>query len=108
LPRRPWRAIAVIVAVLGLIGWNWLNDDQPEPVRSVDTTAIDTSYGNDDLDQSCGPGQYYNVDGDCISGPVHAVSPPPGASAQCFDGTYSFSEHRQGTCSHHGGVSSWL
>jgi hypothetical protein len=29
---------------------------------------------------------------------------PPDASAHCADGTYSFSEHRSGTCSHHGGV----
>jgi hypothetical protein len=33
---------------------------------------------------------------------------PAGASAKCRDGTYSFSQHRRGTCSHHGGVSSWL
>ena len=33
---------------------------------------------------------------------------PSGASAICQDGTYSFSQHRQGTCSHHGGVAKWL
>jgi hypothetical protein len=33
---------------------------------------------------------------------------PPGASAQCRDGTYSFSHHRRGTCSHHSGVRRWL
>jgi hypothetical protein len=32
--------------------------------------------------------------------PIH----PGGATAQCNDGTYSYSAHRQGTCSHHGGV----
>lgn len=26
----------------------------------------------------------------------------------CRDGTYSFSQHRAGTCSHHGGVARWL
>jgi hypothetical protein len=31
-----------------------------------------------------------------------------GATAQCRDGSYSFSEHHRGTCSHHGGVASWL
>ena len=31
-----------------------------------------------------------------------------GASAICRDGTYSYSQHRQGTCSHHGGVAQWL
>jgi len=34
--------------------------------------------------------------------------PPEGATAQCADGTYSFSQSRRGTCSHHGGVSRWL
>lgn len=35
-------------------------------------------------------------------------SPPPGATAKCRDGTYSFSQHHSGTCSHHGGVAQWL
>lgn len=33
---------------------------------------------------------------------------PPGATAQCRDGTYSYSHHHSGTCSHHGGVARWL
>ena len=33
---------------------------------------------------------------------------PPGATALCVDGTYSFSQHHSGTCSHHGGVAKWL
>ncbi|MCP2336054.1 DUF3761 domain-containing protein [Actinomadura rupiterrae] len=33
---------------------------------------------------------------------------PSGATALCRDGTYSFSAHRRGTCSHHGGVAQWL
>lgn len=37
-----------------------------------------------------------------------APSHPSGASAQCYDGTYSYSQHRSGTCSHHGGVAQWL
>ncbi|MBP2405955.1 DUF3761 domain-containing protein [Streptomyces syringium] len=31
-----------------------------------------------------------------------------GASALCNDGSYSYSAHRRGTCSHHGGVAQWL
>ena len=34
--------------------------------------------------------------------------PPQGATALCRDGTYSFSQSRRGTCSHHGGVAQWL
>lgn len=33
---------------------------------------------------------------------------PVGATAQCRDGTYSYSQHRSGTCSDHGGVATWL
>lgn len=33
---------------------------------------------------------------------------PAGATAICVDGTYSYSQHRSGTCSHHGGVTQWL
>jgi hypothetical protein len=39
---------------------------------------------------------------------VRADAAPPGATARCRDGTYSFSQHRSGTCSHHGGVAEWL
>jgi hypothetical protein len=31
-----------------------------------------------------------------------------GATAKCYDGSYSYSAHRQGTCSHHHGVAEWL
>jgi hypothetical protein len=39
-----------------------------------------------------------------------AVSPAPvsGASARCRDGSLSYSAHRRGTCSDHGGVAAWL
>lgn len=57
---------------------------------------------------ACDGNSYTNVDGDCIHRPEAAPSAPSGASAQCGDGTYSFSVHRQGTCSRHGGVSKWL
>ncbi|WP_079017311.1 DUF3761 domain-containing protein [Mycobacterium tuberculosis] len=51
------------------------------------------------------------MDGQCIPAP-RQVPPgsgaPPGATAICRDGSYSFSTHRSGTCSRHGGVLSWL
>ena len=51
---------------------------------------------------------YTNVRGHRVHRPVHARQAPRGATARCRDGTYSFSENHRGTCSHHGGVSSWL
>ena len=40
--------------------------------------------------------------------PAAVKDPPPGATALCKDGTYSYSATRSGTCSHHGGVAVWL
>jgi hypothetical protein len=57
---------------------------------------------------ACGADEYRNVDGVCVHRPVAAPGPPAGATAKCKDGTYSFSQHRSGTCSGHGGVAVWL
>lgn len=53
-------------------------------------------------------GTYRNRDGQTVPRPENCSSAPSGATAQCRDGTYSFSMHRTGTCSHHGGVAKWL
>lgn len=57
---------------------------------------------------TCLNGTYINSFGNTVCRPEQAPSIPPGASAICGDGTYSFSQSRRGTCSHHGGVSQWL
>lgn len=49
-----------------------------------------------------------NSTGNQVQSPVYSDSVPSGATARCSDGTYSFSQSRRGTCSHHGGVSQWL
>lgn len=46
------------------------------------------------------PGKYADFE--------QVINAPRGASALCKDGTYSFSQSRRGTCSHHGGVAQWL
>jgi Protein of unknown function (DUF3761) len=52
---------------------------------------------------------YTNSNGDRVHSPAYSPSAVPGgATAVCRDGTYSFSQHRSGTCSHHGGVAKWL
>lgn len=53
------------------------------------------------------PNYYINSSGNKIQSPTKYDSAPSGASARCRDGTYSFSQHRSGTCSHHGGVAEW-
>ncbi|WP_330184777.1 DUF3761 domain-containing protein [Nocardia sp. NBC_01503] len=70
----------------------------PQPVPQAATEPV----------ISCGSGHYVNSNAVCVPDPVAAPSAPSGATARCGDGTYSFSQNRSGTCSHHGGVQRWL
>jgi hypothetical protein len=56
----------------------------------------------------CPNGTYENSAGNVVCKPYESPTQPAGATAKCADGTYSFSESRSGTCSHHGGVAVWL
>jgi hypothetical protein len=86
----------------------------PKPVVSSETVvtpatpAVKTT--TDTQESGLSNNNYYtNVDGQSIHSPAYSNSgAPTGASAECRDGTYSFSTHHSGTCSHHGGVASWL
>jgi hypothetical protein len=55
---------------------------------------------------------YWSEDGHCVLRPIDTGTgdndPPPGATARCEDGAYSFSHTPRGTCSYHGGVDKWL
>ncbi|MGW4519748.1 DUF3761 domain-containing protein [Amycolatopsis sp. NPDC004378] len=53
----------------------------------------------------CGADYYVNSSGNCVHRPSDN---PSGATALCKDGSYSYSQHRSGTCSGHGGVRTWL
>ena len=78
----------------------------PEATSPVETFLADTMAP--EAVPECFDTEYLNSDGVCVHRPVEAETPPPGASAKCYDGAYSFSVHRRGTCSHHGGVAQWL
>jgi Protein of unknown function (DUF3761) len=79
---------------------------QAQPASSPQGTQGVTNGSTQLIEQ----GSYVNRDGVVVHSPAHTVSgaAPAGASAQCRDGSYSFSLHHSGTCSHHGGVSRWL
>jgi uncharacterized protein YgiM (DUF1202 family) len=51
---------------------------------------------------------YKNSQGEKVQSPTNYKTAPAGATAECRDGTYSFSRNRRGTCSHHGGVKRWM
>ncbi len=70
----------------------------PKPKAAPKTTAPPKQT-------ECGADYYRNVDGTCVHRPSDN---PAGATAICNDGSYSYSQHRQGTCSGHKGVRTWL
>ncbi|SRR5258708_25416133 len=69
----------------------------PTPAPTINQTNSDTNNT-----------YYTNSDGNTVQSPTYYNSAPAGATAKCNDGTYSFSQHRSGTCSGHGGVAQWL
>lgn len=73
-------------------------------VRTVEYGSLSSSSGSPSTGSSSGDG-YYNSDGVWVPSPGSSSS---GASARCNDGSYSYSTHRSGTCSGHGGVDVWL
>ena len=84
---------------------NSFNNLQPLPSGSLPQVLPQTNtQPNNGLSNN---NYYTNVNGNTVHSPAYSNSPPAGASAICRDGTYSFSQNRSGTCSHHGGVSSW-
>jgi hypothetical protein len=83
----------------------------PTRVPSSGSSAAQTSgvAHNESAKTKCTDnGTYVNSKGQTVPRPENCKAPPKDATAQCRDGTYSFSKSRRGTCSQHGGVGKWL
>lgn len=78
-------------------------------VAAILALCFSGSFATEDSSgRECKNGAYINSSGKRVCKPEKDNSPPAGATAQCRDGSYSFSQHRSGTCSGHGGVAIWL
>ncbi len=71
---------------------------RPSPTPSPNPTPS-PAYSPLPRYQNCSNGSYINSDGQSVCRPDLNHS-----NIQCSDGTYSHSTHRQGACSHHGGI----
>jgi hypothetical protein len=71
------------------------------------TSATDTKPKQGTLNCT-NNGTYINGKGQTVPRPENCTAAPKGATAQCRDGSYSFSQSRRGTCSHRGGVAKRL
>lgn len=76
----------------------------PTPYSSSSTSE---TTNNAPVSNNAPAGTYTNSYGNEVPSPYYADTVPAGASAKCKDGTYSSSQNRRGTCSHHGGVAEW-
>jgi uncharacterized protein YgiM (DUF1202 family) len=82
-------------------------------IYQKDTGYVSSTYlkkfGSDNSLESPVKVHYYtNSAGQKVQSPTYYKTVPTGATAECRDGTYSFSKNHRGTCSHHGGVKRWL
>ena len=85
---------------------------QTQPAQSQPNTnsaaAASNTKPNSGKVNCTNNGTYVNSKGQNVQRPENCSGPPKGATAQCRDGSYSFSTSRRGACSHHGGVAKWL
>ncbi len=112
-----WLGVTAI-AVLGVIGIASATPPptSPQPAAVVQAVNQQTVAPSQTLPPSPAPStlsndnHYTNVSGTTVHSPAYSSNGcvAAGATAECRDGTCSFSQHRSGTCSHHGGVAEWL
>jgi hypothetical protein len=97
-------ALAVVLLVQPFLGAQ-STSQQGSGTASSSTTQ---TQGQQSQSNCTNNGTYTNSKGQTVKRPENCSSAPKGATAQCRDSSYSFSQSRSGTCSHHGGVAKWL
>lgn len=99
------RALSLLLSLVALVPTVL---EAREPDQGTKTEAVQKRQPNEA--QLLEHNHYRNKSGQTVHSPARSKTgqAPDGASAKCRDGTYSFSLHHRGTCSHHGGVGEWL
>ena len=101
---RRLRPYILVLSLLVLVSQQIISQTQSTPQAS---NAAAASHAK--AKPNCtNNGTYVNSKGQTVPRPENCSAAPKGATAQCRDGSYSFSQNRRGTCSHHGGVSKWF
>ena len=105
--------VLAVVIIVGAAGSSGSNSSQPASqtanvVQQVVSPAPQAPAPTQAQSNLSNNNYYTNANGNTVHSPAYSNTVPAGATAQCRDGTYSFSQHREGTCSYHGGVMEWL
>jgi hypothetical protein len=96
----PAAFLLAILICLPIVGQT-ANPQQSNSQQAASAQETPASNASSDSGNTKAPGVWRKIK-------VKVVTPPKGATAQCKDRTYSFSEHVSGTCANHGGVEQWL
>src|SRR5258708_1876857 len=108
-PTRPSRRFVYALALaVTLLSQQIVAQTQSTSQPSTNSPAASSTKPNTGKVNCTNNGTYVNSKGQTVERPENCSGPPRGATAQCRDGSYSFSRSRRGTCSHHGGVAKWL
>lgn len=96
----------------GYINTKYLSTQKTEsPIKNTTTynwNANKQAYNYVNSNNAKYYNYYINCNREKIQRPTYYSNTPHNATAICRDGSYSFSTHRRGTCSYHGGVQVWL
>jgi resuscitation-promoting factor RpfB len=106
----PLRRMVIVLALSFLLSQQLLTQTplQAPTSGSPPPSASSAPHNNPAKPKCTNNGTYVNSQGHTVKRPENCTAAPQGATAQCRDGTYSSSQSRRGTCSHHGGVARWL
>ena len=97
------------VATLVVLLFSQSLTSQTQSAQNGGAASSTTSQAKAQANPNCtNNGTYTNSNGQTVKRPENCSTAPKGATAQCRDGSYSFSQSHSGTCSHHGGVAKWL
>jgi len=105
-PSRP--SVYVLALAVILLSQQIVSQTQSSSQPSTNPTTTSNAKPSPGKVNCTSNGTYVNSKGQTVQRPENCSGPPQGATAQCRDGSYSFSTSRRGTCSHHGGVAKWL
>lgn len=112
LPKGETKVVQIGVNGVKTLTYNVTRTNGKETARTLVKTEVTsqpitkiTAVGTYEAPAPSSGSGYINSSGNYVPSPS---SNPVGATAQCKDGTYSYSQHRSGTCSHHGGVAVWF
>lgn len=102
------RPLSVVLLALALLSQQVIPQTQSPPQSNGGSPTTGSTKAGKSKVHCSDRGTYVNSKGQTVRRPENCSGPPDGATAQCHDGSYSFSRSRRGTCSHHGGVAKWL